>query len=136
MLPQHDVSLFSTPSGNTMRVHQDYMNASNSPPPPLTRNDYQTMVTTHSPPTHLANSMSEEDHQQNKQLDYVSGLSPADKYQHEQSDYTQQQQQQQDQKQEYGMHSPQGRQGMKEQVMVKSEPTSQQNYVQLPPFLN
>ena len=121
-----------------MRVHQDYMNASNSPPPPLTRNDYQTMVTTHSPPTHLANSMSEEDHQQNKQLDYVSGLSPADKYQHEQSDYTQQQQQQQqqDQKQEYGMHSPQGRQGMKEQVMVKSEPTSQQNYVQLPPFLN
>ncbi|XP_033191348.1 homeobox domain-containing protein reversed polarity [Bombus vancouverensis nearcticus] len=139
MLPQHDASLFSTPSGNTMRVHQDYMNASNSPPPPLTRNDYQTMVTTHSPPTHLANSMSEEEHQQNKQLDYVSGLSPADKYQHEQSDYTQQQQQQQqqqDQKQEYGMHSPQGRQGMKEQVMVKSEPTNQQSYVQLPPFLN
>ncbi|KAK2587873.1 hypothetical protein KPH14_003970 [Odynerus spinipes] len=138
MLPQHDASLFSAPSSNTMRVHQDYMNASNSPPPPLTRNDYQTMVTTtHSPPTHLGGSMSEDEHQQNKQLDYVSGLSPADKYQHEQTDYSQQQQQQQhDQKQEYGMHSPQGRQSIKDQVMVKSEPNSQQSYVQLPPFLN
>ncbi|XP_024937249.1 pituitary homeobox 1 [Cephus cinctus] len=132
MLPQHDTSLFSTPSGNTMRVHQDYMNANNSPPPPLTRGDYQTMVTTHSPPTHLAGSMSEDEHQQNKQLDYVSGLSPAEKYQHDQADYSQQQ----DQKQEYGMHSPPGRQGIKDQVLIKSEPTSQQSYVQLPPFLN
>ncbi|XP_023287656.1 ALX homeobox protein 1 isoform X2 [Orussus abietinus] len=136
MLPQHDASLFSAPAGNAMRVHQDYMNANNSPPPPLNRGDYQTMVTTHSPPTHIAGSMSEDEHQQGKQLEYVSGLSPAEKYQHEQADYSQQQQQQQDQKQEYGMHSPPGRQGLKDQVMVKIEPTAQQNYVQLPPFLN
>ncbi|KAL6434908.1 hypothetical protein ACFW04_005224 [Cataglyphis niger] len=140
MLPtQHDASLFSTPAaaGNTMRVHQDYMNpgGGNSPPPPpggaLTRADYQTMVTAaHSPPTHLGNSMSEDEH----------GGCLADKYAHEQTaaDYGQQQQPPQpDQKQDYGMHSPQTRQAMKDgQVMVKSEPGSQQNYVQLPPFLN
>ena len=130
MLPQHDPSLFSTPSSNSMRIHQDYMNANNSPPPSLSR-DYQTMVT-HSPPTHLTGSMSEDEHQQNKQLDYVSGLNPAEKYQHDQAEYSQQQ----DQKQDYGMHSPPGRQGLKEQVLIKSEPGGQQSYVQLPPFLN
>ncbi|KAH0948247.1 hypothetical protein HN011_006080 [Eciton burchellii] len=143
MLPtQHDTSLFAAPtavSANTMRVHQDYMNPGNSPPPPpggpLTRTDYQTMVTTHSPPTHLAGSISEDEH----------GGCLAEKYAHEQTDYGPQQQQQQqqppppssDQKQDYGMHSPQhARQAMKDQVMVKSEPGSQQSYVQLPPFLN
>lgn len=140
MLPtQHEASLFSAPTGagNTMRVHQDYMNpGGGSPPPPpggpLSRADYQTMVTaTHSPPTHLGGSMSEDEH----------GGCLADKYGHEQTtaDYGQQQQQppQPDQKQDYGMHSPQTRQAMKDgQVMVKSEPGSQQNYVQLPPFLN
>lgn len=54
MLPQHDASLFAAPTGNAMRVHQDYMNASNSPPPALGRADYQTMVTQHSPPNHMA----------------------------------------------------------------------------------
>lgn len=128
MLPQHEASLFSTPTGNTMRVHQDYMNASGgSPPPALTRADYQTMVTTHSPPTHLGNSMSEDEH---------AGGCLADKYAHEQADYGQQPQPTPDQKQEYGMHSPQARQAMKDQVMVKSEPNNQQSYVQLPPFLN
>lgn len=139
MLPtQHDAALFTTPAaaGNTMRVHQDYMNpgGGNSPPPggPLTRADYQTMVTTHSPPTHLGNSMSEDEH----------GGCLADKYAHDQAaaDYGQQQQQPPgpptDQKQDYGMHSPQARQAMKDQVMVKSEPGSQPSYVQLPPFLN
>ncbi|XP_051157709.1 retinal homeobox protein Rx2-like [Leptopilina boulardi] len=129
MLPQHDPSLFSAPSGNTMRVHQDYMNANNSPPPSLTR-DYQTMVT-HSSPQHLTSSISEDEHQ-NKQLDYVSGLSPTDKYQHEQAEYSHQH----DQKQDYGMHSPSNRQGLKDQVLIKSEPGGQQSYVQLPPFLN
>ncbi|XP_058801039.1 retinal homeobox protein Rx-like [Phymastichus coffea] len=138
MLPQHDASLFAAPTGNTMRVHQDYMNASNSPPPALARSDYQTMVPTHSPPTHL--SADDEHHTQGK-LDYVGALSPSDKYgQHETSEYSQQQQQQsqqQDHKNEYGMHSPtSARQAMKEQTLVKSEPGSQQNYVQLPPFLN
>lgn len=157
MLPQHDATLFSTPAGNAMRVHQDYMTASNNSPPPsaLTRADYQSMVAAHSPQhsNHLVtnantNSMSEDEHQQTKQqMDYVSGLSPADKYHHDQSDYTshhqqQQQQQQQEQthqKQEYDMHSSppaNSRQTIKDQVMVKSEPTGQQSYVQLPPFLN
>ncbi|XP_012062032.1 PREDICTED: homeobox protein orthopedia-like, partial [Atta cephalotes] len=139
MLPtQHDAALFTTPTaaGNTMRVHQDYMNpgGGNSPPPPggpLTRADYQTMVTTHSPPTHLGNSMSEDEH----------GGCLADKYAHDQTaaDYGQQQQPPpppNDQKQDYGMHSPQTRQAMKDQVMIKSEPGSQPSYVQLPPFLN
>lgn len=106
------------------------MNANSSPPPSLSR-DYQTIVS-HSPPTHLPGSMSEEEHQQNKQLDYVSGLSPAEKYQHEQAEYSQHQ----DQKQDYGVHSPPGRQGLKDQVLIKSEPGGQQSYVQLPPFLN
>ena len=140
MLPQHDTSLFSTgnlPTGNPMRIHQDYMTSNNSPPPTLNRGDYQTMVTAHSPSTHMAGSMSEDEHQQNKQqLDYVGGLSPADKYQHEQTDYSHQSQQ--EQKTEYVMHNspPGGRQVIKDQVLVKSEPTSQQSYVQLPPFLN
>lgn len=134
MIPQHEASLFSAPPNNTMRVHQDYMNANNSPPPQLSRADYQTMVNTHSPPTHLPGSMSEDEHQ-SKHIDYVSGLSPADKYQHDQADYAQQQQGQ-DQKQEYNMHSPPGRQGIKDQVLVKNEPGNQQSYVQLPPFLN
>ncbi|XP_014467356.1 PREDICTED: homeobox protein aristaless-like [Dinoponera quadriceps] len=152
MLPQHDAAtaaLFSTPAAagaNAMRVHQDYMSPAGggggSPPPPpgpgpLTRADYQTMVTTHSPPGHhgLGNSgMSEDEH---------GGGCLADKYAHEQTDYGQQQQQQQQQQQpteqkpDYGMHSPQARQAMKEhQVMVKSEPNSQQSYVPLPPFMN
>lgn len=149
MLPQHDASLFSTPSGNAMRVHQDYMTTSNNSPPPsaLTRADYQNMVSAHSPQhsNHLgggannANTMPDDEHQQNKQLDYVAGLSPPDKYHHEQ-DYTSHHQQQESghQKQDYGMHSPPptGRQIIKDQVLVKSEPTGQQNYVQLPPFLN
>ncbi|XP_015512338.2 retinal homeobox protein Rx-B [Neodiprion pinetum] len=136
MIPQHDASLFSAPPNNTMRVHQDYMNANNSSPPQLSRADYQTMVNNHSPPTHLTGSMSEDEHQ-SKQLEYVSGLSPPEKYQHDQGDYVQQQQQQsQDQKQEYNMHSPPGRQGIKDQVLVKNEPGNQQSYVQLPPFLN
>ena len=41
MLSQHDASLFSSPSGNTMRVHQDYINTNNSPSPTLSRGDYQ-----------------------------------------------------------------------------------------------
>lgn len=149
MLPQHDATaaLFSTPAtagANPMRVHaQDYMNPNaggggggSSPPTQgpgsLTRTDYQTMVATHSPPTHLGNSgMSEDDH---------TGGCLADKYAHEQADYGQQQQPQQqppDQKPDYGIHSPQARQAMKEhQVMVKNESSGQQNYVQLPPFLN
>ncbi|KAL6254379.1 hypothetical protein P5V15_014426 [Pogonomyrmex californicus] len=140
MLPtQHDATLFTTPAtaGNTMRMHQDYMNpgGGSSPPQPggpLTRADYQTMVTTHSPPTHLGNSMSEDEH----------GGCLTDKYAHEQTtaDYGQQQPPppppSNDQKQDYGMHSPQARQAMKDQVMVKSEPSSQPSYVQLPPFLN
>lgn len=75
--------------------------------------------------------MSEEEHQQNKQLEFVNALSPTDKYQHEQSEYAQQQ----DQKQDYGMHSPPNRQ-IKDQVLIKTEPGVQQSYVQLPPFLN
>lgn len=77
---------------------------------------------------------------QQGKLDYVGTLSPSDKYgQHETSDYSQQQQsqQQQEHENEYGMHSPtSARQSLKEQTLVKSEPGSQQNYVQLPPFLN
>lgn len=131
MLPQHDAGLFSGPSSNAMRVHQEFMNSNNSPPPSMSR-EYQGMVTTHSPPGgHLAGSMSEDEHQQNKQLEYVSGLSPNDKYQHEQQDYSQHS----EQKSDYGMHSPPGRQ-MKDQVLIKSEPNNQQSYVQLPPFLN
>lgn len=129
MLPQHDPSIFSTPTGNTMRVHQDYISANNSSPPSLGR-DYQTMVT-HSSPQHLASSISEDEHQ-NKQLDYVNGLSPTDKYQHEQAEYCHQH----DQKQDYGMHSPSNRQSLKDQVLIKTEPSGQQSYVQLPPFLN
>ncbi|XP_016843586.1 retinal homeobox protein Rx2 isoform X2 [Nasonia vitripennis] len=137
MLPQHDASLFAAPTGNAMRVHQDYMNASNSPPPALGRADYQTMVTQHSPPNHMA---PEDEHHTGK-LDYVGTLSPSDKYgQHEPNEYSQQppqQQQQQDHKNDYGMHSPtSARQALKDQTLVKSEPGSQQNFVQLPPFLN
>lgn len=151
MLPQHDTSLFSAPSNNTMRVHQDYMNTTNnSPPPALIRADYQSIVAAHSPQhsNHLGstgnvNSMSEDEHQQNKQLEYVTGLSPPDKYHHDQSDYTSHHHQQQSQeashqKQEYGMPSspPSTRQTIKDQVLVKSEPSGQQSYVQLPSFLN
>ncbi|XP_023246291.1 retinal homeobox protein Rx [Copidosoma floridanum] len=164
MLPQaHDGSLFAAPpAGNAMRVHhhhqqqQDYMSASNSPPPgPPSqqqppppgglggRPDYQTMVAAHSPPTHM--SAPEDEHHAGK-LDYVGSLSPSDKYgQHEANEYSQQQQQQalqEQHKNDYvGMHSPtSARQGLKEQqTIVKTEPGSQQhqqNYVQLPPFLN
>ncbi|XP_063993539.1 retinal homeobox protein Rx1 [Diachasmimorpha longicaudata] len=141
MLPQHDASLFTSPSGNTMRVHQDYMTTTNNSPPPssLTRADYQSMVSAHSPQhsNHLAaagsNSLSEDEHQ-NKQMDYVSGLSPADKYHHEQTDYSHQEASHI--KQEYSMHSPPSTGRIKNEVMVKSEGSGQQNYVQLPPFLN
>ncbi|XP_044581493.1 retinal homeobox protein Rx-B [Cotesia glomerata] len=151
MLPQHDTSLFSAPSNNTMRVHQDYMTATNnSPPPALMRADYQSMVSAHSPQhsNHLGssgnvNSMSEDEHQQNKQLEYVAGLSPTDKYHHDQSDYTshhhhQQSQESSHQKPGYGISSspPSTRQAIKDEVLVKSEPTGQQSYVQLPSFLN
>ncbi|XP_015110357.1 homeobox protein orthopedia isoform X2 [Diachasma alloeum] len=144
MLPQHDASLFTTPSGNTMRVHQDYMTASNNSPPPstLTRADYQNMVSAHSPQhsNHLSapgsNSLSEDEHQ-NKQMEYVAGLSPADKYHHDQSDYSSHQPETSHIKQEYSMHSPpSSARNIKNEVMVKSEGSGQQNYVQLPPFLN
>lgn len=137
MLPQHDASLFTTPSGNTMRVHEGYMTTSNNSPPPstLTRADYQSMV--HSPqhPNHLtpnSNSLSEDEHQ-NKQMDY-GGLSPADKYHHEQ-DYSHQPETSHI-KQEYSMHSPPtSARNIKNEVLIKSE-GNQQSYVQLPPFLN
>ncbi|XP_011304117.1 homeobox protein OTX1 B isoform X2 [Fopius arisanus] len=140
MLPQHDATLFTTPSGNSMRVHQDYMTAANNSPPPstLTRADYQSMVSAHSPQhsNHLSapgsNSLSEDEHQ--NKLDYVAGLSPNDKYHHDQ-DYSHQPENTHI-KQEYGMHSPpSSARNIKNEVMVKSE-GSAQNYVQLPPFLN
>ncbi|XP_043283972.1 retinal homeobox protein Rx-B isoform X2 [Venturia canescens] len=143
MLPQHDPTLFAPPSSNTtMRVHQDYMSPNNNSPPSLSRGDYQTMVSAHSPTNHLAGTIPEEEHhQQNKQqhhaqLDYVDGMSPAEKYQHEQTpDYVQHQVQ--EHKHDYAMqHSPSERLVMKDQIHVKSEPTGQQSYVQLPSFLN
>lgn len=67
-------------------------------------------------------------------------MSPSDKYgQHDQTnEYSQPQQQ--DHKNEYGMHSPTSarqQQVLKDaQTLVKSEPTNQQTYAPLPPFLN
>lgn len=162
MLPQHDTSLFTTQTTNTMRIHQDYMTTSNNSPPPttLTRNDYQNMVSSHSPQHsnhlgHANNSMSEDEHVQGKgQLDYVAGLSPHDKYHHEQDYQGHQQDTSGHQKNDYGLHSPPPQsqsqsqppsssssstttaRTIKEQVLVKSEPSEHQNYVQLPPFLN
>ncbi|XP_014225286.1 homeobox protein orthopedia isoform X2 [Trichogramma pretiosum] len=155
MLPQHDASgLFAAPNSSAnapmrVAVHQDYaMSTSNSPPSSLTRPEYQTMVAGHSPPAaHLA-SPDHDDHHTAKLSDYA--LSPSDKYeQAAANEYQQQQQQQQQQtqpdqhKNEYGMHqhSPtrqqQQQQVLKDQSLVKQEPGSQQqNYVQLPPFLN
>ena len=135
MLPQHDASLSSVPTGNLMRIHQDYTTTTtttttnDSPPLSLGRSDYHTTLPSHSPPTHLGNFMPENDNR--KQLDYVGGdLGTADKYQREQSNYSQQR------KSEYEIHhSPSGRISIKHQMIIKSEPTNQ-SYVQLPPFLN
>lgn len=95
------------------------------------------------------NNMSEDEHGQNKgQIDYVGGLSPTDKYHHEQEYHTHQQDTGIHQKNDYGMHSPpppppppsssssSSVRSIKDQVLVKSEPPEHQNYVQLPPFLN